>query len=453
MKEQKLPQLDLKETGSVPSSYSIHISRASDHLESADSNRHSASVLVSNIKNNTSTAFTNNKTLILRIIKDAGAISRKDLAYHSGLTPASITSITKELMQYGLVTESGIVEGNHGRRMSGLSLRTDRFCTIAGRITSKYYAFGIYDINSKCIEVKKQYIEAFQNVSRTVQEITAAIRSYLSRAKELSLEPLGIAIGVTGDFRLSSSACFMMGEDGVIIDIQKYLTREFSLPLLFGSSSNYTAYSFLCRRDFNFLSNESVALVSLSFSIDTTIIRNRQIHTGAVDVPGLAGKLTIVDPYTGRPTRLEDCISTQAMLNRAERMAADNPESVLHGIRHLRSRDVFNAFADFDPVAVSVIKYFADVLGIYLAELTLLLLPDRILLNDEIPISGEFDQMVRQSFARHLPISLGYLPIIGSDKRIQRMTSVDPSIIGGSMFLTNKLLQSQKWLDRLKETK
>lgn len=450
MKEQDMTQLDAQPTPTVPSSYSIHISRSSYPQEATDSQRDSALISIPNI-NNTSTALTNNKTLILRIIKDAGAISRKDLAYHSGLTPASITSITKDLIQSGLVTESGIVEGNHGRRMSGLSLRTDRFCTIAGRITSKYYAFGIYDINSKCIEVKKQYIETFQNVSRTVQEISAAIRTNLARARELKLEPIGIAIGVTGNFRLSSNACFMMGEDGVIIDIQKYLEREFTLPLLFGNSSIYTAYRFLCRRDLNFLANESVALVSLSFSIDTTIIRNRQIHTGAVNVPGLAGKQLIIDPYTGQPSSLEDCISTQAMLNRAAREAEQNPESVLHGIEHLRSRDVFNAFNDFDPVAVSVIKYIADVLGVYLAELTLLLLPDRIILNDEIPISAEFAQMVRQAFARHLPVSLGYLPVIGGDKLAERTTSIDPSIIGGSMFLTNKLLQSPKWLAHLKE--
>lgn len=450
MKELKTLPKDTLQTAAIPSSYSIHISASRDSLESEDANHDRAPISISNI-NNTSTAHTNNKTLILRIIKDAGSISRKDLAYHSGLTPASITAITKELIQSGLVIESGIVEGNHGRRMSGLSLRTDRFCTIAGRITSKYYAFGIYDINSKCIEVKKQYIETFQNVSRTVQEISAAIRSNLARAKELGLEPLGIAVGVTGNFRLSANACFMMGEDGVIIDIQKYLTREFDIPLLFGNSVIYTAYSFLCRRDFNFLANESVALVSLSFSVDTAIIRNRQIHTGAVNIPGLAGKLTVIDPYTGQPSSLEDCISTQAIINRAQREAEAMPESVLHGIEHLRSRDIFNAFSDFDPVAVSVVKYLADVLGTYLAELTLLLLPDRILLNDEVPISAEFDQMVRQSFARHLPVSLGYLPIIGTDKSVQRMTSIDPSIIGGSKFLTNKLLQSQKWLDRLKE--
>ena len=81
-------------------------------------------------KNQHSSALNSTKTLVLRIIKDAGVISRKELSQYSQLTQASITNITRELLAAGLICENGYVDGDSGRKMIGLSIVTDRFCTI-----------------------------------------------------------------------------------------------------------------------------------------------------------------------------------------------------------------------------------------------------------------------------------------------------------------------------------
>ena len=59
----------------------------------------------------------NNKSSILRLLYDNGAMSRLELAKETGLTTASITVLVKDLMACGAIIESGSVQRNKsGRR-------------------------------------------------------------------------------------------------------------------------------------------------------------------------------------------------------------------------------------------------------------------------------------------------------------------------------------------------
>lgn len=52
-----------------------------------------------------------NKSSILKLLNDNGFMSRKDIADELGLTPPSMTLICNELIQDGIITEEGEVEG------------------------------------------------------------------------------------------------------------------------------------------------------------------------------------------------------------------------------------------------------------------------------------------------------------------------------------------------------
>ncbi|MDD4120708.1 MAG: winged helix-turn-helix domain-containing protein, partial [Clostridia bacterium] len=54
----------------------------------------------------------NNKSSILRLLYDNGAMSRLELAKETGLTTASITVLVKDLMACGAIIESGSVQRN-----------------------------------------------------------------------------------------------------------------------------------------------------------------------------------------------------------------------------------------------------------------------------------------------------------------------------------------------------
>ena len=56
-----------------------------------------------------------NVEAILKVIKNNGSLSRADIAKLTGLTPASVTNITKILIESDYLIERGIGESNGGR--------------------------------------------------------------------------------------------------------------------------------------------------------------------------------------------------------------------------------------------------------------------------------------------------------------------------------------------------
>ena len=52
-----------------------------------------------------------NRSSILKLLNDCGAMSRKDIAIERGLTPATVTLICTELISAGILCEKGEGEG------------------------------------------------------------------------------------------------------------------------------------------------------------------------------------------------------------------------------------------------------------------------------------------------------------------------------------------------------
>ena len=68
-----------------------------------------------------------NRSAILKLLNDYGAMSRKDIAIELGLTPATVTLICTELLSAGVLCEKGEVEEEKraGRRKIGMGVWLD----------------------------------------------------------------------------------------------------------------------------------------------------------------------------------------------------------------------------------------------------------------------------------------------------------------------------------------
>lgn len=394
-----------------------------------------------------STALNSNKTLVLRIIKDAGIISRKELSQYTKLTQASITNITHELLADGLIIENGMVDGKHGRRMVGLSIIPDRFCSIGIRITPQYLATGLFDINSVCIDVKKTYWDSFQDVHATLHELCQQITHYISLAVSKNLEPLAIAMSLLGNFRLTEKECIMLGEPGRYIDLRQSLSHEFHLPVFYESSANYGIYYIACQRCHNYLDQETVINLNVSYDVDLALMQNRTLYQGAVNIPGSFGGTKFVD-RNGTLLTVWDAISAGEILRRAKELASSSPNSPLYQKENLTFHELLDAFYTGDSVALDVFSYMADSIGRILSQLIVTLHPHRIYIGDETPHNETFTRMVIDAVHAYLPQTNNFVPNIET-LGLARKTQYDFTLMGGCMYATNKMFQNVEWLDSL----
>jgi DNA-binding IclR family transcriptional regulator len=80
-----------------------------------------------------------NRALVIDLMRKHNIKSRAELTKHSGLNQATVTNIVSELIDCGIVHETGLIEGKMGRRIIGLDLNCEKYRFLSIRLTREYF--------------------------------------------------------------------------------------------------------------------------------------------------------------------------------------------------------------------------------------------------------------------------------------------------------------------------
>ena len=141
-----------------------------------------------------------NRAVIYRTIRETGSISRAELALRTGLNPATLTHITRELLEQGLILEAGFGDSRGGRRRSLLRIRSDHGYIIAIRLARNNIQGMLTDLDLR--QVRRKTIQASTFVNHPLKITMPAMLALIHNLIEDSgLEPdqiLGIGISAPG---------------------------------------------------------------------------------------------------------------------------------------------------------------------------------------------------------------------------------------------------------------
>ena len=98
-----------------------------------------------------------NRALILNLLRQEGICSRATLSRLSGLKQATITNIAAELIQCGLVVETGLIPGEKGRRSIGVTLNDARYKVIGISMTRDQFYVDLVGISGKVYETRSKF--------------------------------------------------------------------------------------------------------------------------------------------------------------------------------------------------------------------------------------------------------------------------------------------------------
>ena len=122
-----------------------------------------------------------NRALILNLLRQEGICSRATLSRLSGLKQATITNIAAELIQCGLVVETGLIPGEKGRRSIGVTLNDARYKVIGISMTRDQFYVDLVGISGKVYETRSPSYRASARLSYSSNK-TMRIRSSLPHA-------------------------------------------------------------------------------------------------------------------------------------------------------------------------------------------------------------------------------------------------------------------------------
>lgn len=135
-----------------------------------------------------------NEKLLLRAIYESDGIDRANLAKMTGLSPATVTKVVGDLIEIGLVEETGVADSTGGRKPILLNVRPGKSCVLGLKIGVGYLDYSLTDLSGSVLASERKLME-----NTVPEEVVSATGEILAKWSDLIGERLlGIGIAVSG---------------------------------------------------------------------------------------------------------------------------------------------------------------------------------------------------------------------------------------------------------------
>lgn len=338
-----------------------------------------------------------NRSSILRLLNNNGAMSRKDISEAVGLTAASVTLITTELLEEGVIVELGEAEEEKraGRKkilvdinrayknVLCIAIESDEtfisVTNLGGTVKCHYSLFTDKDmepedflqkITSKCKRILKENdIEM-----GTILGASVTVPGKVNRARGISLNTYNIW---TREVRIAD---IISGELGLKVIVENNLKAYAQSEIYFGRGK----------------SESEMLLLKWGPGVGAAIVSGQHIYRGANDMAAEIGHMTSGENRMcncGRKGCLEAYVSTNAIVddvlasidkmpslkkwveagniacskNIQEWISIDDAslKAIIKEKVNRLAHNVRNAISLIDPNRVVLIGYMFDIPGIY----------------------------------------------------------------------------------------
>ncbi len=272
-----------------------------------------------------------NRSLVLRLLKKAGVSSRATIAKLSGLNTATITNIIGEFLKWGIVMETGLIDGEKGRRSIGIQINQKEYYVVGIRLQRRIFKIGLFDIFGELITKRvfsHETLDPFAVTEKVKQETHKLLQENADK------RILGIGVAVPGPYfqyegRIRSITDFEGWDNVAFLDT---MTGDFDIPVIIDHDANAGAMA-----EWWVSPNTLTQGTSVYFSVDegvgAGIINDGRIFRGALGTAGEVGHMSIdINGEVcacGNRGCLVNCGSVHAMMRAAEREMPKYPGTVL----------------------------------------------------------------------------------------------------------------------------
>ncbi len=333
----------------------------------------------------------------------------------TGLSRATIAVVVDELLEMGVVTETGSGDSKGGRPPIIL-----QFCpTAALAIGASLYDFNWHivatDLSSHVVdrEVVRITDSSAESAMTTLAEGVRILRGRLEHHRILPAIGIGPPGLVDMEHGIIKSAVDLGWKE---VDVASSISEQTGFSAIVANRSKAGALAVLWRVAKP--RTDHLIYISLGTGVAAGIILNGRLFTGANSSAGELGHMTVVPEgplcECGNRGCLQQYVSEQAIANAARHLLRDATGSVLHEKcgdhpELLDAFDVLDAAERGDTLAVSVVDDAARYLAIATGNLVNLFNPQTIVLGgpvaDASPLLTELVRRYTKLHAMAYPYS------------------------------------------------
>lgn len=380
-----------------------------------------------------------NRKLAFEILKDAHSISRPELAQRTGLSKATISLLVDELLQTGLVVESGFGDSSGGRPPLILRFDPDAAYAVGACMHEYDWTIVVVNLDAQVLRRHKVHIDegtpeaSIAALSRGIETVTEGISGKVLPA---------VGLGTPGLVDIRNGVIKLAADIGwVDVPFRNLVKRSLDVDIYIANRSKVGALA-----EFWYGTRKGVKdliYVSIGTGVAAGIIHQGRLFIGANSSAGELGHLTIIPDGPlcpcGNRGCLQQLVSEQAIANLARQRLRRNHDSLLRGgtgkpPELISAQDVFAAAESGDAVALETLDEIASYMGIALAGLINLFNPEVIFLGGPVGEASAVLAEIIKEKVRHRAMSYPMSAV-----QIQRSSlGTDAGAIGASVLVLQR---------------
>lgn len=355
-----------------------------------------------------------NSAVIYRLIDRHGPISRIRIAEQSQLAPASVTKITRQLIERGLVKEVDQQASTGGRRAISIVTETRNFHVIAVRLGRHDTTLALYDLSGKALAQTNYPLP--QRCQQTLEQaLLNIITTFIAACQRRIRQLIAIPVILPGLIDPHSGVIRYMPHIAVENwELARTLEQRFKVACFVGHDIHALALA-----EHYFGASQACAdsvLVRVHRGAGAGIISAGRIFIGHNGSVGEIGHIQ-TDPlgercHCGNFGCLETIAANAALEQRARHLLEQGYQSSLKP-DNCTIKAICQGANNGDPLAIAVIEHAGRHLGKAIAIAINLFNPQKVVIAGEIMaaekvllpvIKSCIHRQALQAFTKHLPV-------------------------------------------------
>ncbi|MEV8394607.1 MULTISPECIES: ROK family protein [unclassified Streptomyces] len=139
-----------------------------------------------------------NEKLVIENIREAGALSRVEIAEQTGLTPQAVSRITRNLLTAGLLAEDGRQSAGAGKPRVPLRLRPDAASAIGVHLDPEMITVVAVDLCGGILDRRQMRLFERRDPDWCLEHMTRLALESAAVARQVSHDLLGVGVAVPG---------------------------------------------------------------------------------------------------------------------------------------------------------------------------------------------------------------------------------------------------------------
>jgi len=362
-----------------------------------------------------------NKNLVLKIIYDHREVSRADIARITYLTPPTVSTTVAELIEEGLVEETGYGPSAGGKPPTLLRVVDDSRHLIGIDLANSEFRGAVINLRGQIIY--QASVPVTPGDGQTALELVYQLMDRLIAAVSRPL--LGIGVGTPGLVDAQRGVVRKaVNLDWQDLPLRDLLETRYNLPVFVANDSHVAAvaeYVFGQERK-----RANLIILKVGRGVSAGIVLNGRLHYGDGSGAGEIGHVRVVEQGAlcscGHYGCLETVTSSRFIVERARAIAQENSHSLLHQFaptpEAITTDVVIQAFEAGDEEVRQIIAEVGHYLGVAVANLVGTLNIQSILIGGRVarfgepllePIRQEMNQRAMSMLADETQVSLSRL--------------------------------------------